>query len=142
MKLSKLVPPALLAVAFIGFLDAVYLTVQHYLGFDLNCPITGSCSEVLNSPYAILAGIPISLLGAVYYLSIIILTTAYLDAGKPALLKWAAYLTVPGFLAALGLLYLQFFVIEALCFYCLISAAVSTVLFALGLTHLISSKQY
>lgn len=126
----------MLAASFGGFLDATYLAAQHYLGTTPNCSIFSGCGEVLTSSYATVAGVPLALLGALYYLAVFLTTILYLDSEDRRYLKLAALFTIVGFLASLALLYLQLFVIGFLCFYCLISAAASTILFALGITVL------
>ncbi len=124
---------AFIITNFLGFLDATFLTAEHYLGPLLGCPIFGGCDKVLVSPYSAVGGIPVALLGAIYYLAIFVLGVAYLDTERTRILRFAASLTPLGFLASLWFLYLQLFVIKALCFYCLISLITSTLLFVLGL---------
>lgn len=124
---------AFVLVSLLGFLDAVFLAAEHYSGAFLNCPVFGGCGKVLTSPYSIVAGIPVALAGAIYYLAIFVLSVVYLDIGRKWLLNFAAYLTPLGFLASLWFLYLQIFVIKALCFYCIVSLLTSTLLFVLGL---------
>ncbi|MEX1061832.1 MAG: vitamin K epoxide reductase family protein [Patescibacteria group bacterium] len=136
MDLKRLFPFLILALAILGFLDAVYLTAQHYLGFTLTCPITG-CSAVLKSSYAAFLGFPISLYGAFYYLAILVSAVAYLDTRKEVFLLGAALITIPGFLITLYLIYLQLFVINSICLYCLISATTTTALFGLFLPLLL-----
>ncbi len=136
-KQSTLIPKGLvwafIVIGFLGFLDATFLTAEHYLGSLLNCPLFGDCEKVTTSPYAVIGGIPVALMGATYYLAIFVLGIAYFDAGRARILKFTANLTPLGLIASLWFLYLQIFVIKALCFYCLISAITSTLLFILGL---------
>jgi len=102
-------------LAIIGFADAVFLTTQHYLGEIPPCSVVEGCETVLTSPYATILGIPVALFGALFYLAILF---------KPS--RLLAFL---GFLASLTLLYLQLFVIKAICLYCLISLVTSTGIF-------------
>lgn len=125
-------PYVFAVVAFLGFLDSVYLAVKHYLGTSLKCPIFGGCDVVTASKYAAVAGIPVALAGAVYYLAILVLVVIYFDSRKEIVLRGAARLTLLGFLATIWLVYLQVFVIKYICFYCMISAITSTLLFVLG----------
>lgn len=124
---------AFLVVSFIGFVDAAYLTVKHYLGTPLNCSILEGCETVTTSQYAMIGNIPVALLGTLYYLAVFILTIAYLDTKRENLFAVAARLTIVGFLASLLFLYLQLFVIKAICLYCVVSAITSTALFILGI---------
>ncbi len=122
-------------IGFIGFLDATYLTAEHYLGFGLNCSIINGCEEVTTSPYSVVMGFPVALYGAMYYLLLFLLGVMYLDSGKDIVLYFAMLFTPLGFFASLWFLYLQVFVIKALCLYCLVSAGTSTTLFALGIYY-------
>jgi uncharacterized membrane protein len=121
-----------LLLALAGFADAAYLSMQHFSGAHLSCPLTGGCDRVLTSAYATLGPIPVALLGAVYYLAIFLLAVIYLDTRREGALKAIAQLSYLGLLAAIGFVGLQIMVIEALCFYCLISAALSVGIFALA----------
>ncbi|MEK7487729.1 MAG: vitamin K epoxide reductase family protein [Patescibacteria group bacterium] len=118
-------------VSAIGLLDATYLTVKHYLGGIPPCTLRG-CEVVLTSAYNTIAGIPVALLGALYYATIFILSLAYIISKKEVVIRRASYLTPVGFLASVYFVYLQLFVINAICLYCMASAATSTLLFILG----------
>lgn len=135
-KLFKVIPKsvvlAFLIVSLLGFLDATYLTAKHYLGEVPTCSMIEGCEKVLTSSYATVGRVPVALMGAFYYLAIFFLTVAYLDTKRKGLLYFIARLTLVGFLVSVGLIYLQLFVIKAICLYCMASAASSTILFGLG----------
>ena len=114
-------------VALVGLADAIYLTVQHVTGKSVRCTIVSGCSEVLSSTYASFNGIPLALIGAVAYFTVFSL--AILAAfGYPLVRKLLAVVVGLMFLTTLWLLYLQAFVIGHFCQFCLLSAAVTTVL--------------
>ncbi len=123
----------LAAVSLFGFLDATYLTIEHYRGVVPPCSIVAGCEAVTTSSYSLFLTIPVALLGALYYLAVLFLTIAYLDTKKPHFIKVAASITPVGFLVSLYFIYLQAFVIKAWCLYCLGSALSSTILFILGI---------
>jgi uncharacterized membrane protein len=122
-----------ICLSFVGFLDAAYLTVEHYTQGILPCYVFKGCEKVTTSQYSTLAGVPISLFGAIYYLTIFISGILFLDTKSQKWLSVLGYLPILGFLASLGLIYLQLFVIKAICLYCVISAISSTTLFIMGL---------
>ena len=128
----KWLPVNFAIFSFLGFLDAAYLTAEHYLGLPLPCSILQGCEQVTNSPYSVFIGVPVALFGAVYYLAIFILITAYFDSGRAKILSFLARFSVLGFLASLYFLYLQLFVIGAVCIYFLGSLATSALLFILS----------
>jgi uncharacterized membrane protein len=115
-------------VALVGLADASYLTAEHLSGNSVRCMIVTGCDEVLQSRYSTVAdGVPVAAVGALAYFAAFSLATlaAYGYDGARRLL---APLVAVMFLATLWFLYLQAFVIRAFCFYCLISAAVTTLL--------------
>lgn len=141
LKSTKFIAAGWLVVSLIGFVDAAYLTIQHYRGASLDCYMLRDCDEVTTSQYATLGSIPIALLGAIYYLSIILFSAAYLDTKRSRLVTIICILTSAGFLVSVILVYLQIFVIRAFCLHCLLSALTSTVLFIMALISVrISSK--
>jgi len=129
----KVITAGWLSFSLIGFLDATYLTIQHYRGFGLDCGPLLECDAVMTSQYAVIGGIPLALLGTMYYLVIFLLTVAYYDRKHLYILSIIARLTILGFLVSLVLVYLQAFIIRAFCLYCLLSALTSTSLFMLAI---------
>jgi uncharacterized membrane protein len=125
----------------IGFADAFYLTYQHYSGAPIPCSLLKGCEAVTSSAYAVLAGVPVALLGVFYYSSITILVlAAAFWRNRLFLLRYAAFLTPLGFTASLWFVYAQLFVLKAICIYCMLSATTSTLLFALGLFVMLRRK--
>lgn len=128
-------------VAAVGFIDATYLTIEHYMNAIPPCAV-GNCEVVLTSVYSVVPGtnIPAALVGALYYLLIVVLVIVLFDLKKDGqneklrvlILRKMLSITVFGFLASLWFLYLQAFVLHAYCQYCLVSAATSTILFAIA----------
>ncbi len=133
---SKWLPVAFLIISAFGFADATYLTTQHYLGLPVACSILEGCEQVTTSPYSFIFGIPVALLGSMFYLTVLILSVIYLDSKKIKFLNFIAIITPIGFLASLYFVYLQIFVIKAICLWCMGSATTSTLLFILSLIYL------
>jgi uncharacterized membrane protein len=114
-------------VSLIGLADAIYLTVEHVTGQSVRCTIVAGCSEVLSSPYAVVAGVPLAMIGAAAYFSVFSLAT-HSAFGYRVAAKLLTALVLVMFLVSLWLFYLQAFVIHAFCQFCLLSAAVATAL--------------
>jgi len=133
---------SLLGVSPLGFLDASYLSIEHFLNRVPPCSLTHGCETVTNSVYSSLFGIPLALLGALYYLAIIIALVYYLDSRRPIVIKAVAGFTAFGFVFSLYLVYLQVAVIHAICQYCMLSALSSTALFILGFMTLRSHRAF
>ena len=66
----KTIDTTILALAAIGLLDSIYLTYVHYAGIPAACPAIGiiNCNNVLNSPYAVIFGIPIAVYGLLFFI--------------------------------------------------------------------------
>lgn len=129
MMNSKNLSLTLLALSFLGFADASFLTIKHYTGTPIPCTILAGCDTVTNSVYSQIAGVPVALLGALFYLTVFILILLNLQQPNKKLIKVVWWLSLLAFLASLAFVYLQAFVINAWCLYCLISALTSTLVF-------------
>ena len=109
-------------ISLAGLADATYLTIVALTGETAACGGSTGCFEVLGSPYARIAGIPVAALGVFGYFAAfsfaIFAGFGYKRArGLFALTVWAMFATT------LWLLYVQAFVLHAFCRYCLFSAA-------------------
>jgi len=117
-------------VSLVGLTDALYLTALHLSGATARCTVLTGCSEVLGSPYATIGGVPLALLGACAYFSVFSLSLLAAFGYRFAvtfLFPLVALMCV----VSLLLVGLQAFVIGAFCEFCLLSACVTFVLFAL-----------
>lgn len=63
MKRDRNVSVGIVVCALAGLSAVTYVFVAHSLGYELFCPFATGCDAVQNSPYAVLVGIPVSLLG-------------------------------------------------------------------------------
>ena len=118
--------------ALIGFTDAAFLTAEHVRGVVPPCSVVSGCEQVLTSPYAAIAGMPVSVLGMLFYGTILVLIIAFLDSYDRRVLHVACWLASAGFLATLYFVYVQAFIIHSFCQYCLLSALTSLILLLVG----------
>ena len=88
------------------------------------------CDTVTSSAYSVIFGVPVALLGTLYYLTVFLLTIAFIDTRKRVFFDIARMCTVAGFFFSLWFLYVQAFILHAYCIYCLGSVVTSTLLFA------------
>ena len=130
MKATKLYI-AMALVALAGLADAIYLTVQHLTGQSVRCTVISGCSEVLSSPYSSFNGVPLALIGAAAYFAAFSLATLA-AFGYPLVGKLLLILVGLMFITTLWLIYLQAIVIGHFCQFCLLSAAVTTILTVLA----------
>ena len=124
-----------MVVALAGFLDAAYLTVEHFKNVIPPCSV-GGCEQVLTSSYASIVGIPVALLGLIYYAVIVLACVTYVTNPNTRLLQVVAYLSIAGFAVSIWFVFAQVVLIHAICPYCLLSEALSTALFFFALRML------
>ncbi|MDP6704313.1 MAG: vitamin K epoxide reductase family protein [archaeon] len=141
--LPKWIPIVFVGLSAAGFFDSLYLTISHYQGASVGCSLVHGCSEVLQSEYAVIFGIPLAVLGMAYYLFVFLLSVLYFDTQKDKVLRAAMGAVSIGFVASLWFVYLQAAVIKAFCLYCLGSAAITIALFLFSLYIVIHyTKKY
>lgn len=117
-----------LALSFLGFIDATYLTILHYKNAIPPCSIAQGCEIILTSKFASLANIPISLIGSVFYLTAIVLTLIFIQTKQKSTLKLLFIIISLGAVLSLGLILVQIFILKAICQYCLVSDFISLIL--------------
>jgi dihydroorotate dehydrogenase subfamily 2 len=118
----KKIIPVLFAV--IGILDAGYLTYERFANLIIPCS-TGyfvDCGKVLESSYATPFGIPLSIIGVVHYFIFLLIALLTIKYKSGWLKRLLFIITAGGFVASIYFVYLQIFVIGAICIYCMVSA--------------------
>ena len=123
-------------IALIGVFVSLYLTLYKlgYIG-TLACG-TGGCETVQLSRWGDFLGVPVAGWGVVYYVAVLALATAGVQerfAGSRRLTTALLVVTGWGLLFTLWLTYLELFVIHAICRWCVGSATMTVLLFALAL---------
>lgn len=130
----------LVFVSFVGLIDSGYLSAMSLTGNPLNCGIFDGCNIVASSPYAKVFGIPLAVFGSFYYVVALVLAAALVSLPslrlRQALFSWS----ILGVLFSAYFAYLQYFVIEAICIYCVISA-IATIFLALFSFMLVRSPR-
>ena len=133
--------PIMGGIAVIGALLTAYLTIAKLTGGEVVCSagsgeVASGCSNVLDSPYATVLGLPLPLFGLLAYLGMatFALSPLIIDADKSKsfrkeLEKWTWLLLLVGATAMATfsgfLMYVLFFKLQALCLYCISSALFS-----------------
>ncbi len=131
---------ASIAFAVIGLAVSVYMTIFKLTGNENMCVGNGGCSTVNASPYAEIYGIPVAVIGIVGYLALLVLLlieprgNTFLAENGTLIIFGVALL---GFLFTLYLIFLEIFVIKALCPFCLTSQISMTILFGLSIARLL-----
>jgi uncharacterized membrane protein len=125
-------------LAFIGVFVSTYLTLYKfgYIG-SLQCAV-GSCETVNTSRWATFFGLPVAAWGLGFYVSALALVVVgiqerYADSRTLSLALVA--LTGWGVLFSGWLTYLELFVIDAICIWCVTSAVIVLVMFGVSVAE-------
>jgi len=107
---------------------AAYLTYAHWADRPTVCGGIGECELVQTSEYSEIAGVPVAFLGLLYFLAISLLALARIRR-IPAALEWAQPAALSMSLAGTAfiayLTYVELFVLDAICVWCVSLAALT-----------------
>ena len=127
---------ASIVVAVIGLGIATYLTVVHYAGDAPVCAIAHGCATVQKSDYAMLAGVPVALLGALGYIAILAALIRDDEHARTA----AVFLSLVGLGFSGWLTYVEIVKLDAICIWCVGSAICMTILTALTVSRVLTAS--
>ncbi|MCL5016308.1 MAG: vitamin K epoxide reductase family protein [Patescibacteria group bacterium] len=120
-------------LSLLGLADTGYLTESHLNRTALVCGAVSSlskCNLVANSSFSSIYGVPVALLGLLFYLAVFFGTAFYFWRGRNNhLLRWLIILAGAGLIFSLYLLYVQAFILKAFCQYCLASDILTIAIF-------------
>jgi len=121
--------------AALGVFVSIYLSAKRLTGGSLACTRWAECDVVNNSVYAKIYGVPVAFIGLAGYLILLGLALAALETEGSAQRRLLGL----GFVLALGgvgfsayLTYIELYVLEAICVWCVISAVLITLLAIAG----------
>ncbi len=123
-----------LVLCAVGVAVSAYLTYEHYsASATLACPNTGAidCVKVTSSSYSTLFGVPVALLGLLYWIGVTVLCLpiAWRSANRwVGRLRLAA--AVAGVAFVLYLVWAELFRIDAICLWCTVVHVDTVALFA------------
>jgi uncharacterized membrane protein len=123
-------------IALVGVFVATYLALYKVGVIGTLACGTGGCETVQLSRWAIFLGLPVAAWGIGYYALVFALLFAGIQdrwAESRALALTTVIVTGWGVLFTAWLTYLELFIIHAVCRWCVFSAALVVVLFALAL---------
>ncbi|GAA0589479.1 vitamin K epoxide reductase family protein [Kribbella sandramycini] len=129
------IPWLVLTLSVLGVVVSAYLTYEHFTaGTTLACPETGvvNCMKVTSSKYSELLGIPVAVLGLLFFVGMTALSLPALwrtPSPWPSRLRLAGVVT--GVVFVLYLVWAELFRINAICLWCTVVHGLTLVLFAL-----------
>jgi len=131
------------ALAVLGLLVSIYMTIYKVTSNNSMCLGSGDCSTVNASKYSEVNGIPVAVIGVLGYASI--LAVHYFEnrnrffKQNGTLIIFGMALT--GFLFTLWLIYVEVAILRALCPFCVTSQTAMTLIFIIAVIRLIRQPQ-
>lgn len=128
----------------LGIFVSGYLSVKRLTGGSLACSRWAQCDVVNSSVYAKIYGVPVAFIGLAGYLVLLGLAIASLQTEGPTqrrLLGLSFLLALGGVGFSAYLTYIELFVIEAICNWCVASATLITLLAIVGGVNLMRASQ-
>jgi len=120
-----------IALSIGGIIDTSYLLYQHYKKKPLVCPMDHDCSVVTESKWSKVFFVRNEILGLSFYLLILIflIISIILPNFSSKIYIFLLSLSIIGIAFSIFLVYLQIYKIRDYCFYCLISAFLTLLIF-------------
>jgi uncharacterized membrane protein len=133
---------AMIVLTIIGIAVSVYMTIYKYSGNDGMCLGSGDCSTVNASRFSELYGVPVAVFGVGGYAAILLVLlyerrVAFLRTNGTLVMFGISLL---GFLFTLYLVYLEIWVIKAICPFCVTSQVAMTLIFILAVMRLFQNQ--
>ena len=138
MRVARWVAPVTVALALGGLAASVYLTIAHFTDPELLvCSDSGTvnCTAVTTSAQSTFLGIPVALLGLLWFAGMLALClpVAWNAADRRVhLLRFAAALGGIGFV--LWLVYAELVIVGAICLWCTVAHVLAFGLFVVVIT--------
>lgn len=131
------------ALAVIGVLVSVYMTIYKVTGNEGMCLGSGDCSTVNASRFSEVNGIPVAVIGVIGYLAIL---GVHLFENRIAFIRQNATLMLfgmglVGFVFTVWLVYVEIAILKALCPFCVTSQVAMTLIFILAVIRLVRNPQ-
>jgi uncharacterized membrane protein len=128
------------ALALIGAFVALYLTMYKMGAIGhLACGL-GGCERVNTSKWAVFAGAPVAVWGLAFYIATFVVALAGTSpslAPRREISYLLAAMSFVGVAFSAWLTYLELYVIEAICKYCVTSAVIVTAIFLVSVADVI-----
>ena len=134
MALPRWVVPVTLGSSIGGLAVSTYLTIAHFTSPEIiACSSSGTinCEQVTTSAQSTFVGVPVAILGLVFFAAMIVLDLPAMWRSERRgihLARLAASVAGIGF--ALWLVYAELFIIRAICLWCTVAHVLAFVLFA------------
>lgn len=121
----------IMVLAFCGVANSAYLVQSEASGTPLICNIQNlsGCNIVAASEYSHIFGVSLAQYGLLFYSIVFVLAALELVIFDRLLRRVLQALSIVGLIVSIYFTLVQIFLINALCIYCLISAAIALLIF-------------
>ena len=131
------------ALAVLGLLVSIYMTIYKVTSNNSMCLGSGDCSTVNASSYSEVNGIPVAVFGVIGYAAILAVLffenrNRFFKQNGPLMIFGMA---LTGFLFTVWLVYVEVAILKALCPFCVTSQIAMTLIFILAVVRLIRQPQ-
>lgn len=130
-----------LIAALLGLGVSVYLTIEHYsrsIGFACPESATINCVKVTTSKYSVIAGVPVALLGLLFFVGMTLLLALPIRHRVIDLVLFVG--AGVGVLMVLWLVYVELFEVDAICLWCTAVHVLTIIMFGAVLWSSLSSS--
>jgi uncharacterized membrane protein len=132
------------ALALIGAFVALYLTLYKMGAIGHIACGLGGCERVNTSKWAIFAGAPVAAWGLAFYIATFVValvgtSPSWVDRRGVSYLL--AAMSLVGVLFSAWLTYLELYVIDAICKYCVTSAVIVTAIFLVSIADVVMGNR-
>jgi uncharacterized membrane protein len=126
------VPWTLAVAAYAGLVISIYLTIVHYRGYVSPCYVVHGCETVQTSKYSVILGVPVALVGALFFGLMFYLAVGLLRGRSRTLVRVFKVFAFLGALAIIPLFLLQAIVLKAFCTYCVATEVIMLAIWILS----------
>ncbi len=137
--MDKRITQITVALAILGLLVSIYMTIYKVTANDNMCLGSGDCSTVNASRYSEVYGIPVALVGVLGYAAI--LGIHWLERRNNFFRANGSMIffgiSLIGFLFSLWLVYVEVAILKALCPFCVTSQITMTIIFILSIIRVV-----
>jgi len=133
-KLDQYIHYASLAIILIGLVISVYMAIYNFTDNDSMCLGSGDCSTVNASRFSEFYGIPVGLIGVFGYIALFLMLyfeDKFSITQRNGNLPFFAS-SLMGFFFIIYLIYIEIWILDAICPFCLISQITMTILFCVA----------
>lgn len=139
-----LVRVALCLFGIAGYLVARHIHIKKFTKKPVVCPMRMNCHKVVHSDYSKFMGVPLEIYGMTYYLLIGLsyLLLIFVPGVLPfTFVSVLVVFSIGAFVFSVYLIFVQLVILKEGCFWCFVSAFISTLIFILTISayHLVSA---